>query len=633
METTTLFIIPPIIYGEVDYYLVRGLIDLLATSLDLYEGISAMAPIMIEVDISGKAKRELQNHFKFLGENYPEEELLEFVEKCYPESGAALLPIMHAQGKNGEMKFTLRIISHSGRYPLFEMHWHGRLLDIIRGLSRDITLVAEHCGGVHRADSKFIWPQTEIEESLKCYLHGLALSKNYQALATGNHYRQALNLLFRALDLDPKMEFAAFRIVGFSEYLLENVDLPTDAYNVGLESLHKLAKQYKLSGRAQIFLAQAFYQQNEVATAEKIFLQALHLHPEDDLVCLEVGTFYEQQGKLEEAHKIYQNYLKRYSQDHLSNPDILLNQGVIYAKQGKLDEAIHYWKQTLKHDPQYGIAFGNLMNAYYDKKDISCMWVFFELGLKAVPVPWKNYENIFQQAGSEQLPDFGPGILYLEEYTKAHPEDSYGYLALAQVLNQLGDREKAKYWAKMAGEYATTGHEKGFAAWQSLCAKIDHFEDELEKIQQDLSSKNEHSIESTLLNWTQEEPHFWQGLYLLGKIYAIKESHEEALKMYLAAWNLVRNLSELAYDVALEYQELKQLDQAKKFCLKAIQINPKNTSYIATLANLYQLTNEKEKAYQCIQRAIALDPKNQKALRMAKSLSRPNRFWKFWKKD
>ncbi|MEK7485012.1 MAG: tetratricopeptide repeat protein, partial [Planctomycetota bacterium] len=458
METTTLFIIPPLIYGDVDYYLIRGLIDLLATSLDLYEGISAMAPIMIEVDSTGKAKRELQNHFRFLGEDSPEEELLEFVERCYPESGAALLPIVHAQGKTGELKLTLRVISHQGRYPLFEMHWHGRILDIVKNLSRDVSLIAEHCGGTFKEDSKFVWPTTDIEEALKCYLNGLALSKNYQAIQVGTNYRQSLNLLFRALDLDSKMEFSAFRIVGFSEFLLENTDLPLDTYNVGLESLKKLSHHYKLSGRVQIFLAQALQRYVTPAQAEKMFQQAIEQNPEDTLVCLEVATFYEQQNKPNLAEQIYQKYLQLHAEGH---PDILLNQGVISAKKGNLDEAIAYWKKTLKADPRYHTAFGNLMNAYFDKGDISCMWVFFELGLKQTPVPWKNYENIFQQAGSEKLPDFEPGILYLEEYLRQNPEDSYAYLALAQVLNHLGEKKKALLLAHLARDKASSGVEKG----------------------------------------------------------------------------------------------------------------------------------------------------------------------------
>lgn len=632
METTTLFIIPPVIYGDIDYYLIRGLIDLLATSLDLYDGISAMAPIMIEVDPNGKAKRELQNHFRFLGEDSPEEELLEFVERCYPESGAALLPIIHAHGKSGELKFTLRVISHQGRYPLFEMHWHGRILEIVKSLSRDVSLVAEHCGGSFKEDSKFVWPTTENEEALKGYLHGLALSKNYQAIPVGTNYRQALNLLFRSLDLDPKLEFSAFRIVGFSEYLLENTELALDAYYAGIESLKKLTRHYKLSGRAQVFLAQALQRHGEETQAEKIFEQAITQHPEDAMICLEVATFYEQQNKIDLAEQIYQKYSQLQPNAH---PDILLNQGVLYAKKGNLDEAIACWKKTLKADPHYHTAYGNLMNAYFDKNDISCMWVFFELGLKQTPVPWKNYENIFQHAGSEKLPDFEPGILYLEEYLRQNPEDAYACLALAQVLNHLGDKKKALRWAHLARDKATSGVEKGYAAWQALIAQNEHFEEDIEKIQKESISQQETSIEQTLLNWIQEEPSFWQGCYLLGKIYHRRQDHQKALQFFLNAWNTIRNIPEITYDIGNEYQILEQLEEAKKFYRMALQLNPYNASYMASLAHVLFLTDEKEQASQCIQRATLLDPKNPQITKIAKKLIRPSRFWsflRFWKK-
>jgi tetratricopeptide (TPR) repeat protein len=517
MDTHTLFIVPPVIYGDVDYYLTRGLIDLIATSLDIYEGISAIAPIMVEVDLSGNPKRELHTQLHFFQEERPEEELLAFVERCFPNTSATLLPIMKRSEKKGSFHFSIRLLSQSGFYPL-ELNWEGSLLKIVQAISEEIHLIAEHCGGVPPSDSRLVWPKTHSEEALQCYLHGLALSKNYQAITSGNQYKQALDLLFRALDLDSHLEFSAFRIIGFAEHLIEYPELPQEVYQVGLESLYKLEHRYALSGRTQIFLAQAFETLDDPARAEKNYLRAYEKHPEEDLVCLEVGAFYEKQGKLTEAYEVYKNYYDKIPLD-MCNPDILLNQGVILAKQNEISKAIHCWKNVLQLRPLYPIALGNLMNAYFDKKEYSLMWIFFELGLQAKTVPWKNYENILNYAGSPELEDFGPGLFYLENHLKKHPEDVYGYLSLAQVLRQTGQSAKARYWLNQGKPFAKNGLEKGYLAWQSLCTRFPQFEKELDNLQKDHPSLSLSLFQKKLEEWIESEPDFWQGLYLLGKIY------------------------------------------------------------------------------------------------------------------
>ncbi|MEK7484477.1 MAG: tetratricopeptide repeat protein, partial [Planctomycetota bacterium] len=176
---------------------------------------------------------------------------------------------------------------------------------------------------------------------------------------------------------------------------------------------------------------------------------------------------------------------------------------------------------------------------------------------------------------------------------------------------------------------------KGFAAWQALIAKNTQFETELEKIQKELTTQEENAAEQTLLSWIQEEPYFWQGCYLLGKMYHRRQEHQKALQFFLNAWNNIHNIPEIAYDIATEYQILGKLEEAKKFYRSSLQLNPQNATYMTHLADILFLTDEKEQASQCIQRARLLDPKNPKITKMAKKLIRPHRFWSFfhfWKK-
>ena len=65
-----------------------------------------------------------------------------------------------------------------------------------------------------------------------------------------------------------------------------------------------------------------------------------------------MGLLYADQGKLDEAEKMYQRALQGYEKaggtDHTESLDTVNNLGLLYADQGKLDEAEKMYQRALQ---------------------------------------------------------------------------------------------------------------------------------------------------------------------------------------------------------------------------------------------------------------------------------------------
>ena len=65
-----------------------------------------------------------------------------------------------------------------------------------------------------------------------------------------------------------------------------------------------------------------------------------------------LGDLYAEQGKLDDAEKMYQRALqgkeKVWGPDHTSTLDIVINSGILYKSQGKLDEAEKMYQRALQ---------------------------------------------------------------------------------------------------------------------------------------------------------------------------------------------------------------------------------------------------------------------------------------------
>ncbi|HEY4612473.1 MAG TPA: tetratricopeptide repeat protein [Bacteroidota bacterium] len=112
----------------------------------------------------------------------------------------------------------------------------------------------------------------------------------------------------------------------------------------------------------------------------------------------------------------------------------------------------------------------------------------------------------------------------------------------------------------------------------------------------------------------KHDPYSWIGHYLLGvgymRLYDWRNAYEEfvtAIEMdpkEPATWQLCGEVL-----IALQ-----QLDEAEQYLRKALELNPHLTDAVANFGSLFLKRGDQQRAREFFEKALALDPKNRKAL-------------------
>ena len=111
------------------------------------------------------------------------------------------------------------------------------------------------------------------------------------------------------------------------------------------------------------------------------------------------------------------------------------------------------------------------------------------------------------------------------------------------------------------------------------------------------------------------DPYSWIAHYLLGVAYQKTQSWTSAYDEFVAAVEMDPNEPngwQMCGEVLLT---LERFDEAERYLGKALELNPHLTDAIANVGFLYLHRGDAQTASECFERALALEPKNLKALR------------------
>ncbi|HLA69793.1 MAG TPA: tetratricopeptide repeat protein [Bacteroidota bacterium] len=111
------------------------------------------------------------------------------------------------------------------------------------------------------------------------------------------------------------------------------------------------------------------------------------------------------------------------------------------------------------------------------------------------------------------------------------------------------------------------------------------------------------------------DPYSWIGHYLLGLAHQKTKSWTSAYEEFVAAVEMDPNEPngwQMCGEVLLS---LERFDEAERYLRKALELNPHLTDAIANVGFLYLLRGDAQTASECFERALALEPRNPKALR------------------
>lgn len=238
--------------------------------------------------------------------------------------------------------------------------------------------------------------------------------------------------------------------------------------------------------------------------------------------------------------------------------------GLVYDKQGRSDEAFSVYQQAVRLNPRNPEAFRRLARGYSDRGDLVN--------------EARSYRAAFEAA----------------------PEDDYHATNLFYVLTEkLGDYRQALALCRGALVTSPESH--------TLWGKVGEVEFQLGHFQEALAAQ-ERSV-----GLAPEDPGHLvhEGWALLAL-----ERPEAALTVFQRAAALAPQPSEPYWAMGAAYYRLARFPDAQAAIEKSFSLSPPDsTDRLMVLCGLYRRARDFPKAGQCLKHLLAIDPKNQAALR------------------
>ncbi|MEP0821913.1 MAG: tetratricopeptide repeat protein [Ignavibacterium sp.] len=118
------------------------------------------------------------------------------------------------------------------------------------------------------------------------------------------------------------------------------------------------------------------------------------------------------------------------------------------------------------------------------------------------------------------------------------------------------------------------------------------------------------------------DPYSWIGHYLLGLAFAQVREWNQAYEEFVSAIEMDPNEPNGWHMCGEALLSLERYDEAEQYLRKALDLNPHLTDAIANVGLLYMHRGDMDTAFECFERALALEPSNRKALEGKEQLVR-----------
>jgi tetratricopeptide (TPR) repeat protein len=596
----SLLISPLCVEGNVDTYSVRGLLDILAMHLHICN-INVKAPLFV-VNVDNENPK-IQQELLTWPVQYDPEELFYLASQW--EVDYVLVPIVREEAKDS-FSLELKLFHGAGEYAACDLSWSGSLLKIAHGVSIAWWDIAS-CLTPDASCPHTLWPATQNEKALRLLLQGITFMNLFHA-GLYPDFRAILNSFWHILQLEPLLELAAYRLIGFIESLIHDGTWEADTYLAAIESLRKIEKYQNLSGTLHTLIANIYEMRGDVASAKRNLEIALAKAPDNEDVVMSVGNYYENQEQWHKARLVYENYLRQ-PQSAPSSP-VLHNLGSIWAEQGNLQKAIQRWCEALKVNPHYGPAYGNLMNAYCETKEYGKMWVVLEESLKHEPIFWHSYEHLIENLHKPQ--DLSALASILKEYLVHYSENPAPYFFLGLAFLKQHNIQKALKALEMGLKVKEENIEfRTHIAQEILSIKIKKFDKLFTQAGEEAFEGNPQKAIGFLQKCISITHDFWPAWFFLGKAYERLEESQESLQAFEEAKRLVPDNPILWNELGLA-ATFSGDDQYALSCFqKCTSLSPLNVNYLSNLALTFVKLGDPAKAKAILGRALAISPHNE----------------------
>ncbi|KIC76879.1 hypothetical protein DB41_DZ00010, partial [Neochlamydia sp. TUME1] len=210
--------------------------------------------------------------------------------------------------------------------------------------------------------------------------------------------------------------------------------------------------------------------------AEKCYLLANEINPQDSEVLSTLGIIYRQQGNLDKAaeycDKALALNLNLYDENDPRMASCYANVGQTYKEQGNLDKAAEYYNKALaldlnlygENNPQVASCHANIAQIYkeqgnldkaaeYCNKALAVHLSFFGKNHLSVAIYYSNLGGIYEEQGKlDEAVEYSNKALALDIklYSKYHPMVAIDYNNLAHFYQAQGNLGKAAEYCNKA---------------------------------------------------------------------------------------------------------------------------------------------------------------------------------------
>lgn len=408
-------------------------------------------------------------------------------------------------------------------------------------------------------------------------------------------------------------------------------------------------------------LAQAYNRNNQDDEAEEQYRAILEHHPDDINTYYRLAGLYSRNAEYEESNEVYREILNRTGpqrtiyyqmfQNYSSlddeegaieqlenirelepgNLNIIQTLSRYYLQIGESERAFEAINEALERNPDDPETLVNLADLYleeeeYEKGSEILISVASDTLLDhqhKLEIGQFLLSRLASDQDNEYLRDATRKVV--NEITDQHPEEGHSHVIAAEFFELVEEWENVRYHLSET----TSLMPDNASAWQQRLQAL-YMEEAYEKAIEVGKEANEHVPDDALIKFftgsayllgdMHEEAVEWlesasempsranmrSMIYgSLGDAYSAKDDWEQAREAYSNAIDLDENndvaLNNFAYYMA---EENENLEKAKEYSERALQINPDNAAYLDTMGWIYYKLGEYEEAKAYIQKSL-----------------------------
>ncbi len=387
-------------------------------------------------------------------------------------------------------------------------------------------------------------------------IKGISTSVEKEREPTISGHNREFSLYIRR-DLPQIMAYLTGCTIGMVYYF--GGDYKNAINQIGPSLEHLLP--YMKSPALHFYLANAYYYQGDMKSAEENYIKAMQINQALDPDALnKLGVVCYKQGQIEKAISCFNTAIK-INREYV---DAWYNLGVVYKKQGQIERAIEYYNTAIQINPKEIRALDNLAIIYEEQGKIEKA---LEYSTKSISIDpnnangWNNCGHLY-----ERKRQFKEAITCFKKAIKINPKYVEAYYNLGVVY-----------------EYNAQG--KRYESGARLNEAIKHYEKAL-----------------------RIDPKYALAQYNLGWIYIKQNQIKNALLCFNEITKINPKDAKAWLALGVIYQECGKIEESNKCFKEALKINSEDVEALSYLGRNYGFYEQFEKAIKCLNKTIQINP-------------------------